>query len=382
MLLKAPGQEPAATSAVYLFFWNVGESNGFSRLVSREILGEFLTTMAYLQYALLEQRERQEEFFRIVSHELNQIIRGLLTWISNLQSGHMEDKPAMRKEYYNRLQYSLVSADHIIKSMLSFRDIVRFDLKSCELDKELEKTVKLVRIQYKDYGNVQLHFNASPGEYEIVTDPALVVTAVMNLLTNARKYNPDCKPVELRMLTEGSKIVIEVEDEGVGIPKNEYKIVFKKFERGSFARKNQIDGLGIGLATSKNNIELLGGTITFQSREGNDCGSVFRITLNKTKFQKYHIMVTKVEVKKSPDLSIIQDFYLRQRIEERLVYDAFRRTLTLRGVLTEEQYRALVQTYEKDKKTGNFNRRALEKLHRNSIEELNRMQVDQHKEEK
>jgi signal transduction histidine kinase len=288
MLLKAPGPEPAATSAVYLFFWTVGESSGLSRFKSREILGEFLTTMTFLQYTLLEQRERQEEFFRIVSHELNQIIRGLLNWISNLQTGHLEDKPKMRKEYYNRFQYSLLSADHVIRSIFSFRETTRFDLKSCELDKELEKTVKLARIKYKDYGNVQLNFDVNNGNYDIVTDPALVGTAVMNLLTNALKYNPDCKPVELRMFTEGPKIVIEVEDKGVGIPRNEYDIVFKKFERGSFSKKNQIDGLGIGLASSKNNIELLGGTITFQSHEGK--GSVFRITLSKAKFQKYHMV--------------------------------------------------------------------------------------------
>jgi signal transduction histidine kinase len=380
MVLKVPGPEPAATSTVYLFFWNIGESNGLSRFESREILGEFLTTMAYLQYSLREQRERQEEFFRIVSHELNQIIRGLLNWISNLQTGHMEDKTEKRKEYYNRFQYSLVSADHIIKSMLSFRDIARFDLKSCELDKELEKIVKLARIQYKEPGNVQLNFDANNENYEIVTDPALVGTAVMNMLTNARKYNPERKPVEMRMFTEGSKIVIEVEDKGVGIPRNEYDIVFKRFERGSYARKNKIDGLGIGLAASKNNIELLGGTITFQSQEGK--GSVFRITLNKAKFQKYHMLVTKEEVKKPPDFSLIQDFTLRQKIEEKLSYDAFGRTLTLRGVLTEEQYQILVQTYAKDKKTGAFNRKALEKLHRKSIEELNKMQIDQNKEER
>jgi signal transduction histidine kinase len=371
MLLKAPGPEPAATSAVYLFFWNVGESNGLSRFESREILGEFLTTMTYLQYTLLEQREHQEEFFRIVSHELNQIIRGLLTWISNLQTGHMEDKPEMRKEYYNRFQYSLVSADHIIKSMLSFRDIVRFDLKSCEMDKELDKTVRLARIQYKDYGNMQLDFNVSPGDYEIVTDPALVGTAVMNLLTNARKYNPECKPVELRMFTVGYQIVIEVEDRGIGIPMNEYDIVFKKFERGSYAKKNQIDGLGIGLAASKNNIELLGGTITFQSQKGK--GSVFSITLSKAVFQKCHMLVTKVEVTKPPDFSLIADLSLRWKLEEKLAYDAFRRTLTLNGVLTEKQYSALVQTYAKDEKTGDFNRKALEKLHSKSIEELNKM---------
>jgi signal transduction histidine kinase len=374
MLLKVPEPEPASTSAVYLFFWNTEDTNGLSRLLSREILGEFLTTMAYLQHALLKQRERQEEFFRIVSHELNQMIGGLLTWISNLKTGLMENKPEMRMEYYNRFQYSLRSAGHIIKSILSFRDIVRFDLKLCKIDKELEETVKLARIQYKDYGNVQLDLNINQGDYEIITDPALVATAVMNLLTNARKYNPGYKSVELKLFQEGTKIIIEVKDRGVGIPRNEFGIIFKKFERGAYPRKHKIDGLGIGLASSKNNIELLGGSITFQSQENKE--TVFRITLNKTKFKEAHMLVTKVEVKKLPAFNLIEDFSLRQKIEEKLAYDPYRQTLTLRGVLSEEEYRALVKSYEKDEKTVDFNRKAVEKLYRESLEKLNKIQLD------
>ncbi len=374
MLLKVPEPEPASTSAVYLFFWNTEDTNGLSRLLSREILGEFLTTMAYLQYALLEQRERQEEFFRIVSHELNQMIGGLLTWISNLQTGHMENKPEMRKEYYNRFQYSLRSAGHIIKSILSFRDIVRFDLKLCKIDKELEETVKLARIQYKDYGNVQLDLNISQGDYEIITDPALVATAVMNLLTNARKYNPQFKPVELNLSQEGAKIIIEVKDRGVGIPRSEYGIIFNKFERGAYPRKHKIDGLGIGLPASKNNIELLGGTITFQSQENKE--TIFSIKLDKTRFEEKHMPVTKVDVKKLPAFNHIEDFSLRQKIEEKLAYDPYRQTLTLRGVLSEEEYLALVKAYEKDEKTGDFNRKAVEKLYCESLEKLNKIQID------
>jgi anti-sigma regulatory factor (Ser/Thr protein kinase) len=266
----------------------------------------------------------------------------------------------------------------VIHSILSFRETTRFDLKSCELDKDLGETVKLARIQYKDYGDVQLEFNVSPGDYEIVTDPALVSTAVMNLLTNARKYNPQNKPVELSLSAEGHQIIIEVKDQGVGIPGNEYDIVFKKFERGIFPKENKIDGLGIGLAASKNNIELLGGNITFQSQVGK--GSTFTITLSKTKFHKSHMIVTEQQVKNPPDLNHIKDISLREKIKEKLDYDTHKKMLTLRGTLTDEQHRALIKCYKKDKgKDKNiaiFNRKAIDTLHRKSQETLNMMQIE------
>lgn len=374
MLLEAPDHELDAIIAVYVFFWNKSDSNGFSRLESREILGKFLTTTAYLQSALREQRERQEEFFRIVSHELNQIIRGLLAWVSNLQTGKLEDNPGKRKDYYERFQFSLILADHVIRSLLSFRDVPRCELKACNLDEEIEKIVKLARIQYRDHGIVQLDFNPEVGaDFEIITDPALVGTAVMNLLTNARKYNPDLKPVELSMYTYGHKIVIEVEDQGVGIPNNEYNIVFKKFARGSFAIINKIDGLGIGLAASKNNIELLGGKIKFQSREGE--GSVFSIILSKKAFNRPNILVTGVEVTKAPDFTGIEKHSLKKKIKEKLNYDPDEGILTLKGAFTDEQYRALIKCCDSKDITGDFYLKALKTLHQESQKKLRDMQA-------
>ncbi|MGE5340602.1 MAG: sensor histidine kinase [Candidatus Omnitrophota bacterium] len=362
MVIKAPGSDTSDTRAVYLFSWNKDDSDGIVRLEGRGILGEFLATTAYLQSALQEQKTSQEEFFRIVSHELNQIIRGMLAWISNLQTGYFENKPERRKEYYDRFQHSLILADHVIRSILSFRGGTRFDLKYCSLDITIEKIVKLARAQFKDYGNIQLNYIPKPMDYEIITDPELVGISVMNLLTNARKYNPERKPVELQLFTEGSKIVIEVKDQGIGIPREEYNIVFKKFERGAYAKTHRIDGLGIGLAASKNNIEKLGGNILFTSRQGNDSGSAFRITLSTKTFSKALNMSNQVQVKSAPDFNAIEDIALKHKVEKKISYDSFGNMLTLRGALTEEQYQALTRCYENDGMTDAESLNALSEL--------------------
>jgi len=144
-----------------------------------------------------------------------------------------------------------------------------------------------------------------------------------------------------------------------------------KFERGSYAKKNRIDGLGIGLAASMKNIELLGGTITFNSKE--KIGSTFRIDLDRNVFKKSHLLVTKVDIKRLPRFSVIRDLSLRQKIEKKLTYDSHKMNLTLRGVLTEEQYQALRKCYEYDEKTGKFNLKAMEKMHHEAQEKLQKI---------
>ncbi|MCX6579670.1 MAG: HAMP domain-containing sensor histidine kinase [Candidatus Aminicenantes bacterium] len=373
MLIKTPGIVPQKTSALYLFFWDNEITNGLSRLKSREILGEFIATVAYLQVAMEEQREQKEEFFRIVSHELNQYIRGPLAWMSNLTAGYLENEPEMRREYYERFQSSLVSADHVIRSLLTFRDSAVFNLKDCYLDKEIEKVLKNARVHYKEYGNIQLIYEKRDGEYEIINDPTLVGAAVMNMLTNARKYNPEKKPVHLRLYTESHKIVIEVEDRGIGIQEADFPIVFEPFKRGSFARENNIDGLGVGLAISKKNIESLGGTIQFESKV--NVGSVFKIILNKRKFEKPHLLVSRVMVKKAPDFSAIKDIAKRKKILEKVDYNPNKNLLILRGILSGEEYKDLEVCYHDDDRTKEFNLGALEKLRQESQRKLDQLKT-------
>lgn len=358
--LETPLLDQVGTQAVYLFYWEKSESSGFERIKSREILGEFITIMASLWTALQQQQEMREDFFRIVSHELRQILAGIAGWVSTLRAGYLENTPEVRQEYYERAFNSLEHAQFVIRGLLSFRDFPRLELKECELDKELDNPIKLQKIYYKDY-RVELLIEKEDVDYTIVTDPGLAAIAVLNLLANARKYNPDRKPVRVNLWRAGHKIIIEVIDEGVGIPKSEHNIIFEKFERGSYAIENGIDGFGIGLTVSKNVIEAIGGNITLTSEV--DKGSTFTITLDMNRFSKIQTILTSVILKRTPDFAAIEDADLRQKLLDKLEYNYHKKTLTLRGFLTEGEYEALRTTYRDDTRTKQFNIKALKKLY-------------------
>ncbi len=108
-------------------------------------------------------------------------------------------------------------------------------------------------------------------------DPLRVSQVVANLLTNAAKYTDPNGRIRLVAALDGDDVVIEVSDNGIGIPPESLPAVFDMFTqlRGTGDRAS---GLGIGLALTKGLVELHGGTIAARS-EGGGHGSVFTVRL-------------------------------------------------------------------------------------------------------
>ena len=100
---------------------------------------------------------------------------------------------------------------------------------------------------------------------------------LQNLLENAIKYTIDGGKVEIDVKKEDDHLLISINDNGIGIPKDQAKNVFVKFFRARNAIRQETDGSGLGLYITKSIIEKNGGTIYFESEEGK--GSTFYFTV-------------------------------------------------------------------------------------------------------
>lgn len=98
-------------------------------------------------------------------------------------------------------------------------------------------------------------------------DPGLLRRAIDNLLDNARKYGGD---TEIRLVArcEGGGLVVEVRDEGPGIPAAELARVFEPFYRADRSRSRRSGGVGLGLPLARRIAEAHGGTLVLESQEG------------------------------------------------------------------------------------------------------------------
>jgi CheY-like chemotaxis protein/two-component sensor histidine kinase len=108
-------------------------------------------------------------------------------------------------------------------------------------------------------------------------DPARLRQVFENLIGNAIKYSPNGDSVEVHLRAKGRGVEISVRDRGIGIPDADKSKLFGRFARAQNARAMGIGGTGFGLYLSKTIVEMHGGSIGVDSREGE--GSTFRVFL-------------------------------------------------------------------------------------------------------
>jgi two-component system OmpR family sensor kinase len=100
---------------------------------------------------------------------------------------------------------------------------------------------------------------------------------VDNLLTNARVHTPAGTPVHVRLASEGEGVVLDVSDEGPGVPAEEADRIFERFHRIDRSRARSQGGVGLGLAIVRSVVEAHGGAVVYRPRPGG--GSLFRVSL-------------------------------------------------------------------------------------------------------
>ena len=111
-------------------------------------------------------------------------------------------------------------------------------------------------------------------------DPVLMSQAVTNLLSNAVKYSPEGGSIRIAIETQEARVVLSVEDEGLGLAEDQLHLVFEKFFRVDNSLTRAAGGTGLGLANVKSIVEGHGGTVWVQSSLGK--GSTFFVSLPLT----------------------------------------------------------------------------------------------------
>jgi len=211
----------------------------------------------------------RDAFVATVSHEL----RTPLTSISGFLEMMQEEEQGLGetgRRYLDVIRRSTERLHALVEDLLLIAQIEanRVELQCAPLDvtELLSSSVEAIRPSADDKG-VKL---------EVVTDhPPLVngdrnrLTQVLdNLISNAVKFTSDGGKVTVSASGEGNAVRVVVADTGIGVPSEEQGQVFSRFFRASTATQLAIPGTGLGLAISRALVEQHGGTIVFESAEG------------------------------------------------------------------------------------------------------------------
>jgi signal transduction histidine kinase len=250
--------------------------------------GSIFTTSALARE--WRQAKLKSEFASHLSHDLRRPLTSIRMFSEMLHSGSVPSE-AKKQEYYGIISEESDKLTVLANNILDFsriesgrrkynmrpEDITRIVREAVERFKVYtirESRAVLLRIADNGEGSPN---GAKTGFPMVKCDAGAISQAIMNLLTNADKYSPSDKPITVRLMREKKQAIIEVEDQGEGIAKEDLKKVFQKFYRASRANVSEVEGSGLGLALVKYTAEAHGGKVMVKSEVGK--GSVFRIVL-------------------------------------------------------------------------------------------------------
>jgi signal transduction histidine kinase len=117
----------------------------------------------------------------------------------------------------------------------------------------------------------------------LMLDETKIRQVGMNFMDNAIYYTPVGGHINVELINNPNTVELRVADNGIGVPKSEQHHLFTKFYRATNARKTRPDGTGLGLFMAKKVIAAQGGSIIFESRDGQ--GSTFGFVFSKAKLK-------------------------------------------------------------------------------------------------
>lgn len=222
----------------------------------------------------------KSQFLSAMSHELRTPLNAILGFTQILE---MDPKAPLNESQSESVEEILKAGNHLLNLINEVLDLskvesgkVSISIKPVEIKKVVDETIALIRPMAQKY-NVEIHILFSNYmDQSVLADSTRLKHLLLNLLTNAIKYNRDNGKVIFYCDKVGEFIRFNVVDTGCGISEENIDLIFKPFYRVD-DKNSTVEGTGIGLAIVKEITELMNGTINVESKEG--VGSHFWIDL-------------------------------------------------------------------------------------------------------
>ncbi len=235
-----------------------------------------------LKERLKEEENSTKAMITDISHQLKTPLASL-RMCHELVVGDRQTKEE-REEFQEREEREIEKLENLLKELVNLSRLethmIQLKPRAGSIKKTIAAAVSQIYMKAKDK---DIRIQADIGEdQEICHDPGWTEEALVNVFDNAVKYSGEHTVVTIRVKPLITYVMIEIEDEGIGIRKDELQKIYQRFYRGRDAAKISEEGAGVGLYLARMILERQGGSISAKQKRGN--GTVFRITLPRVQF--------------------------------------------------------------------------------------------------
>ena len=221
----------------------------------------------------------KDDVIGLVAHELNNPVATIRIGLETLIKRNSHLSPALRLQITENMASDALRLQNLITEWLNISRL-NSGVLSCKMERL--DVVGLISQQIDEWEKqtemtVQRLYKFSP--LYTMGDAARLRQVLRNLLDNALKYNNKTRPkISVSVKTMNADIIVDVQDNGMGIAAEDLEKIFERFYRSERARQQTQQGSGLGLAICRAIVERFGGTLTIKDT-ALDIGSTFRVTL-------------------------------------------------------------------------------------------------------
>jgi two-component system sensor histidine kinase SenX3 len=237
----------------------------------------------------IRRNEQHDSFINAVTHELKTPIASIRLYLQTLQRREVAE--AQRRQFYELMLLDTERLLHTVEQVLKAGEAAQKKSPVQRLPVEFDSLVR----ECLELARTRHHLQADAVEYReslplsessrngggacVLGDAEELRTAVSNLLDNAVKYSPDGVHISVELdAPDEERLVLRVRDQGVGIPEQELKRIFKRFYRVTQRSLSQVKGTGLGLFIVRSIARKHGGRVFAQS-EGAGKGTTVTLEL-------------------------------------------------------------------------------------------------------
>jgi PAS domain S-box-containing protein len=235
---------------------------------------------ADLQVANEKLNQIKSDFFEVTTREIRSpltTIKGYMEMLSNRTFGEINDE---QKKYLDIMLRNANQLDNIVSDLVDISSIesgdMTFTLEKTSVSKMVNEAVEKIQSS-ANVKNIAVNVEIEDHIPDLIVDHDWIIQVIINILGYTIKFSPDKTTVNLRAKKQETDVLFEIQDQGMDIPKDKQKKIFKAFYKAEEGKSEEYSGGGIRLALSRGIVTIHGGKMWVESKDGK--GSTFRFTL-------------------------------------------------------------------------------------------------------